>query len=114
MHPISDHNMLLIKVSIQEFSSNTAAQQASLRKKYNFKKANFSEIEQEYSKLKDRLPLHENVYRLWEDFDCTTRQALDNIPALLPKPSGEPWITRNIVRKLRKLKRLYDKSNNFT
>lgn len=113
MHPISDHNMLLIEVSIQEFSSNTAAQQVSLRKKYNFKKANFSEIEQEYSKLKDRLPLYGNVYRLWEDFDCTTRQALDNIPALLPKPSGEPWITRNIVRKLRKLKRLYDKSNNF-
>ena len=45
--------------------------------------------------------------------DQTTKQVLDRIPSVLPRPNGQPWITRNIVRKLRKLKRLYDKTNNF-
>ena len=56
---------------------------------------------------------YDSVSQIWTDMDQTTKQVLDRIPSVLPRPNGQPWITRNIVRKLRKLKRLYDKTNNF-
>ena len=113
LNPISDHNMLLVDVSVQAFSSYTAPTQATIKKKYNFKKAKFSEIETDYRNLKERMCHYDSVSQIWTDMDQTTKQVLDRIPSVLPRPNGQPWITRNIVRKLRKLKRLYDKTNNF-
>ena len=109
--PISDHNMILVDINVQKFSISRAPVYAN--KRFNFKKVKYDTVEEHYSELEDRLTQCQNNDEMWKDFYTTTDTVMDSLPTILPKPNGQPWITRQIARKVRKRGRLFTRNENY-
>ena len=110
--PISDHNMILIDLNIQKMASAAPGQCARLHRNYN--KAKYDEIDQIFADIIEHFEqLGADIDQQWEIFSNATQEALSTIPRKLAKPNGQPWISREIVRMIRKRHRLYVKNERF-
>ena len=54
-----------------------------------------------------------DIDETWDSFTKCVEEALDTIPGKLSKPNNNPWITRNIVRMIRKRCRVYKRNERF-
>lgn len=110
---ISDHNMILIDIKTQQFSKPTTKSQ----KKYiDYNRANYEEIEQQFNSLKTEFENDNSrltVEEIWGKFKVTCEEAKQSIPGKLSKPKGHPWINRDIVRLIRKSRRIYKDFKRF-
>ena len=109
---ISDHHVLLINVYVQVFSSDAIKNKRQLTRR-NFNKANYTDIDNIYAELNTKIANMQDVADIWNDFNHATTQALESIPKRLPQPTGQPWITRHLVRLTRKRSRLYIRNRSF-
>ena len=109
---ISDHHVLLIDVYVQVFSNVVLRNKRQLTRR-NFNKANYTDIENIYAELNTKISNMQNVEDIWNDFNHATTQALESVPKRLPQPTGQPWITRHMVRLTRKRARLYNRNKSF-
>ena len=74
-----------------------------------FSKANWDQIDEDITQLHDKI-LHEKASstaeQLWNDFKTSLSKTLsENIPEKVLKHGNLPWITKNLRRKINKLKK---------
>ena len=109
--PISDHNMILVDVKTQEMTRNKTAPSRVFK---DYKKANFDDIELIFFEFLMNLENRNiDIDETWDSFTKCVEEALDTIPGKLSKPNNNPWITRNIVRMIRKRCRVYKRNERF-
>jgi len=104
---ISDHDMILAE--IHTLYPNTENIPNNGKVKYNFKKANFEEINRLFSDLFLQLTEKDcpvGIKR--QQFRDMTLHSLDNfVLSLLSRLKGRPWMTRELLRTIRKRDRAY-------
>lgn len=101
---ISDHNMILVNITTQLTSKFLKTEE----KKYlNYNQADYTQIDEKFNNLKNKLDDHLSMEDMWQEFKKTCNEATDNIPGKLHKPKGHPWIKRDLVKLIRKSRRLY-------
>ena len=104
---ISDHDMIITEVQLPNSNSKTNHDKCVTR--YNFSEANYEEIDSLFFELLLRTE-QENLsaQTLWEIFKNTTLSALKEfVPTLLSRPRGKPWMSRSLLRNIRKRDRAY-------
>jgi hypothetical protein len=107
---ISDHNMILINVGSQKFL--TRPNKGSTNPKFNYKKADYLEISKLFWELRDKFSKQKNIdsSEMWNNFrDKTWESLAKHVPTLLSKPRGNPWMTRPLLRLIRKRNRVYQR-----
>lgn len=106
---ISDHDMLLVEISTQNTGTEKKPIVINTKNKYNFKRANYEGIRNLFFELLSRLnriPCPAEMQ--WQLFRDTLKQGLvEFVPILLPRPKGKPWMTRSLLRTIRKRDRVY-------
>ena len=104
---IPDHDMVLTQIEMP--NTRYKADHGNNKLKYNFKRANFEEINGLFSSLFSQLS--DNTIssgEQWDMFKDTVLYSLYNlVPALLARPRGKPWMSRNLIRDIRKRDRAY-------
>ena len=109
--PISDHNMILVDMKTQELTTNKSAPPRIFK---DYKKANFDDIESIFFEFITSLENRNlDIEETWNSFTKCVEQALESIPGKLAKPNNNPWITRNIVRLIRKRCRVFKRNERF-
>lgn len=109
--PLSDHNVLLVDLFIQGFSKYSTDRPPRIRRNYN--KADYNKIEELFASTRETTPTSSTAEDSWKELHTTINTAIQSIPKRLAQPSGTPWITRGLVRLVRKRSRLYTRNNNF-
>lgn len=98
MPRLSDHNMILVDITTHNTKKMT---EAPPKLKYNFKRAKFPDIKLKFENLSTSLK-GKNANEMWCSFKSTIQQALaEDVPTLLSKPKGHPWMTRDLLRTIR-------------
>lgn len=113
---LSDHEMILLETSVTNLpSAHLKHTQDPSRILYNFKKANFEEIGGLFSNLFQQINKDSCLAETkWELFKSTTLFSLKNyVPTLLPRPGGRPWMTRSLLRTIRRRDRAYKTSKQY-
>ena len=96
--PISDHNMILVTIELQNFTSKKSL--VTQKKKLNFKKAEFHKINQKFEDLFDLYDKNRNydTLELWGKLTQTIKDSTtEHIPILLSSPKGKPWMSRDLI-----------------
>lgn len=110
---ISDHDMALIEIHTINLHHKNVSDIG--RVKYNFKRANYTEINILFSELFQQLTT--NTYpaeTMWELFKNNTLFSLTHhVPTLLSNPKGKPWMTRSLLRIIRKRNRAYTNAKKY-
>lgn len=101
---ISDHNMILVNITTQHTREALETEQKRI---LNFKLADYNVIEEKFQNLKGRLEEDRSMETMWQEFKKTCTETTDCIPGKLPKPKGHPWINRDLVKLIRKGRRVY-------
>lgn len=104
---VSDHNAIVVDILLQDFVSRNSC---TPRLKYNFKKAEFNEISKHFWELNECFEKGSamSAEEMWSLFKSKTLESLEkNVPTLLAKPKGKPWITRDILRLIRQRNRAF-------
>ena len=111
---ISDHKMIITDIQPQRFSNKQPTTQDSKHQRYNFRKANFVDIENLFSKLLCELEKSaEPVEPTWNKIENSIKRALETIPGKLSRPKGHPWVDRDIVRMIRRRDRMFKRNCRF-
>ena len=111
---ISDHKMIMTTIQPQSFPDKQSTIPGTKTPRYNFRKANYADIENLFSKLLHNLENSaEPVEPTWHKIENTIKQALDSIPGKLSRPKGHPWVDRDIVRMIRRRDRMFKRNCRF-
>jgi len=107
---ISDHNMIKIKLTPQ-FSHACKSKMVS-KTKLNFCKANYPVINNKFKALHNQFRCQNmTTEQLWCSFKETVLNcANEHIPTLLSRPKGKPWMTRELIRLIRKRDRIFKRN----
>ena len=108
---LSDHNMV-----VTDFETQLQTAKENKRTYYKFKKANWTNIENDLELLLDDITNDyekgKNVEDLWSKFKTVLNDTIArNIPTgTAKKRTRLPWIDNSLLRQLKKKKRLYRKA----
>ena len=103
---ISDHHPILVNISCQGFSKPGLVQKSQ---RLNFKRADNDAIEKIFSKLLQHIKDQgKTIHHIWDLFKSAIEQAKSHIPTMLVNPKNKPWISRGIIRLIRKRDRAYN------
>jgi hypothetical protein len=111
---LSDHNIVKIDFKLQHFFNRGG--QESKKVRLNFKKANYMKIEEDFNKLHSEMLLvvKPSVQYQWDMLvDKIDSLTSEYIPPLLARPRGKPWMTRNLVRLMRKQQRIHRRNKRY-
>lgn len=107
--PISDHNAIILDIACDTFLPSKPSKPLP---KYNYKRADFSKISVIYDELLNELP-HIDCKNQWDRFTETVSLAKTHIPVLLTNPKNKAWITRDIIRLIRKRDRVFQRCKEY-
>ena len=91
--PISDHNMILLPVNIQDFVSKNSRE--SPKSRLNFNKADYTEIKKKFKELHESFNKNKTktAIEYWDAFRQTINESIDeHVPVHWCKPRGKLWM----------------------
>lgn len=102
----SDHNMILVEMELQDIIAKTSNQVSKL--KLNFNKADSDQISPQFEQLHNNFKNNNmSTVQMWNNFTQVINTSTTKIPTLLSRPKGQPWITRQLIRLIRKGDRIH-------
>ena len=110
---ISDHNMLLLKLTTTNLVKNKTNTPNKIR--YNFNEANFILIKEEFKTLYEHLSSGNlNAIEMWDLFKRTINECLnEHVPILPFKTNSKSWIDRELIRLIRKRDRVHKRNKTY-
>ena len=99
------------KLETQNFIAQGSPKQ--IRTKYNYKRANYLAISNLFQALNDFFDKQNlsNANDMWTLFTKLINDSLNRyVPTMLARPRGHPWMTRPLLRLIRKRQRVYLRS----
>ena len=112
---ISDHNMILVGVDLQQYQQ-CGVKYSGKRTRYNYKKADYVKICEVFRDLNDMA--HQNKFstpgEIWDALKSAIMTCLEKyVPTSLTQPGGKPWMTRTLIRLIRKRDRVYQRYRQY-
>ena len=108
---ISDHNMILVGVDLQQYQQ-CGVKYSGKRTRYNYKKADYVKICEVFRDLNDMA--HQNKFstpgEIWDALKNAIMTCLKKyVPTSLTQPGGKPWMTRTLIRLIKKRGKVYQR-----
>lgn len=112
---ISDHKMILVDVSPQDFEKVRMPNETPTKQRYNFAKADYEVIEEKFDSFLKSIdePEISCIEDIWTKLSNTISESLATIPGKLARPKGHPWVSREIVRLVRRRDRMFKRNKRF-
>ena len=112
---VSDHKMILADVHPQDFQKYIPKNTKPQKQRLNFQKADYDKIEQKFETFMNNVDDSNitSIESLWHELYTTIKDSIATIPCKLGRPKGHPWVTREIVRLVRKRDRMYKRNKRF-